>query len=63
MIMDQGEAMWEIQADPHLRIGPKWYTVATFMTQQAAEEYLDEHRDRLAREEGTGDFQVVLEED
>lgn len=55
--------MWEIQADPHLRIGPKWYTVATFMTQQAAEEYLDEHRDRLAREEGTGDFQVVLEED
>lgn len=55
--------MWEIQSNPHLRIGPKWYTVATFETKIAAEEYLDKHRERLIVEEGTVDFQIIFEED
>jgi hypothetical protein len=62
--MDQGrEIMWEIQSNPHLRIGPQWYTVATFKTKEEASAYLNDHRDRLARGEGTDTFRVWFEED
>lgn len=55
--------MWEIQSDPHLRIGPQWYTVATFKTLAEASAYLDDNRDRLVLEEGTDTFQIKFEED
>lgn len=60
---EQHAGSWVIEANPHLRIGPQWYTVATFETKVAAEKYLDEHRPRLIAEEGTNDFRVIFEED